>query len=76
MKAEIRLITIEDVKNFYENVVKKDSNIILHKGAHEFDANSIMSFFTSLVIDFNDPIVVEYNPSYDALISQFKTSNN
>lgn len=76
MKAEIRLTTIEDVKNFYENVVKKDSNIILHKGAYEFDANSIMSFFTSLVIDVNDPIVVEYNPSYDALISQFKTSNN
>ena len=51
--AEIRLSTIEDVRNFVNTVSKYDIDIDLSSGRYIVDAKSIMGIFS---LDLSKPI--------------------
>lgn len=68
--AEIRLSTIEDVRNFVNTVSKYDIDIDLSSGRYIVDAKSIMGIFS---LDLMKPITMTaHADDCDALMEDIK----
>lgn len=68
--AEIRLSTIEDVRNFVNTVSKYDIDIDLSSGRYIVDAKSIMGIFS---LDLSKPINIQvHGDNPDTLIDSLK----
>ena len=66
----IRLSTIEEVRNFVNIVSKYDYEIDLTSGRYVVDAKSIMGIFS---LDLSKPIKVEiHNDNCEDLVSELK----
>lgn len=69
--AEIRLSTIEDVRNFVNTVSKYDIDIDLSSGRYIVDAKSIMGIFS---LDLSKPINIQvHGENPDALLESLKS---
>ena len=68
--ANIRINTIEDVKNFVTTVTKCNYDVDIVSGRYAIDAKSIMGIFS---LDLSKPITMEiYTDSCDDLLDDIK----
>ena len=68
--ANIRINTIEDVKNFVTTVTKCNYEVDIVSGRYAIDAKSIMGIFS---LDLSKPITLEvYSDNCDDLMDEIK----
>ena len=68
--ANIRINTIEDVKNFVTTVTKCNYDVDIVSGRYAIDAKSIMGIFS---LDLSKPVVLEvHSDKCDDLLGELK----
>ena len=58
-RIEIKLNSVERIKKFSQVVCKYAQDVNLYKGHNVFDAKSIISLYTAILVDFSEPVHVE-----------------
>ena len=58
-RIEIKLNSVERIKKFSQIVCKYVQDVNLYKGHNVFDAKSIISLYTAILVDFSEPVYVE-----------------
>ena len=69
-EANVRLTTVEDVKNFCTEANKMKGEVLLKRGNYTIDGKSLMGIFS---LDTTKPIFIEYqDEEFTPAVEKFK----